>query len=44
MMSNLQFSECGCDDKKKILCLASAAYEAEDGLVRHQWEERPLVL
>ena len=24
--------------------MASAAYVAEDGLVRHQWEERPLVL
>jgi hypothetical protein len=24
--------------------MASAAYVAEDGLVKHQWEERPLVL
>jgi hypothetical protein len=24
--------------------LSLAAYVAEDGLVRHQWEERPLVL
>jgi len=24
--------------------MASAAYVAEDGLVRHQWEEKPLVL
>ena len=24
--------------------MALAAYEAENGLVRHQWEERPLVL
>jgi hypothetical protein len=24
--------------------MAPAAYVAEDGLVRHQWEERPLVL
>jgi hypothetical protein len=24
--------------------IAPAAYVAEDGLVRHQWEERPLVL
>jgi hypothetical protein len=24
--------------------MAPAAYVAEDGIVRHQWEERPLVL
>ena len=24
--------------------IAPAAYAAEDGLVRHQWEERPFVL
>jgi hypothetical protein len=24
--------------------MAPATYVAEDGLVRHQWEERPLIL
>jgi hypothetical protein len=24
--------------------IASAVYVAEDGLIRYQWEERPLVL
>jgi hypothetical protein len=30
--------------KNMVGLMASAAYVAEDGLVGHQWEERPLVL
>jgi hypothetical protein len=30
--------------KHMVECMALPIYVAEDGLVHHQWEERPLVL